>query len=671
MFLNDKKYYLLFTLLFLMSVIGRAQLGGLGGPLLSITFGEAPTDRITVAGLPLQIGHTEFQYTDNICPPEGMYTVVNGAPQSCDDSSLIDLYADNTPLPDNNGYMMVLNDVARSTPKILFEHTIMPCRNVDYQFSAAFINLDKPNSARCKRFSNFILEVRDATGVLIGTTTTGDMQFAINSFGWHFTVPYINFRLSENNALPVTVRIIDQAKALSGCHNFVAIDDIKVAVTGAEANIVFENTTLGHWVKSSCFQDNASFTMFGTVASNFSNPAVQWEQSTDNGITWGDIPGASGYTLTQNFPVADTFLFRLRASDLSLISSPGCGVSSDVLRVEVDGIPPVHNATNNTPVCAGNEIKFNAEGGASFEWHGPNGFYDNVKFPGIYRSELNDSGWYYTTIKTAGGCVVMDSTYVKVIGTDVRPGPDTAICAGSTVMLHSNEAVTYTWVPSTGLSDIASRQPLAAPKETTVYTLTVTDSYGCTGSGEVTVAVKNKIPVTAAISSSKYVCRLIDSLLFVNKGTGVIDKWSWDFGDGRMSTEQSPPVLYYSNVSTAINSYTVQLLVTDTAGCSAEAYQTLSVEDMCNLAVPTAFTPNGDGINDYFWPLNAFKTGDITFTVFNRKGIRIFETKQWPDKWDGTYKGEPQDAGTYVWVFTYTDTLGKKQVLKGSVVLLR
>jgi gliding motility-associated-like protein len=78
-----------------------------------------------------------------------------------------------------------------------------------------------------------------------------------------------------------------------------------------------------------------------------------------------------------------------------------------------------------------------------------------------------------------------------------------------------------------------------------------------------------------------------------------------------------------------------------------------------------------DGLNDYFWPLNAYKAENIVFTVFNRKGIKVFETKQWPGKWDGTYKGEPQDPGTYVWLFQYRDAMGKKQLQKGTVLLLK
>lgn len=673
MLLKCSKYHSCLTLSLLIGIVGNAQLGGLGGPLLNIDFGQAVSERVAEAGQPLSTGRTDFEYSDNICPPKGTYTVLNGVPQACEDSSLIPLYADNTPLPDNNGNMMVLHDIAHSSPKVLFEYTVSPCINVDYRFSAAFINLDKPSSGRCTRFSSFTMEVRDAAGILLGSTSTGDMQFAVNNFGYSFNQPFVAFRLSSDNPLPVTVRIIDEPKAISDCHNFVGIDDIKVSVTGIEADIQFDDTPPGYgwWVKSCCFQDNRSFTMEATVETTLTNPAIQWEQSTDDGITWTDIPGATSYILTQSFPAADTFLFRLRVAREELISTAGCGISTQVLKVQVDGIPAVHFATSNSPVCSGDEIKFNAEGGATYEWLGPNGFYDNVKFPGIYRSALKDSGWYYATIKTYGGCSITDSTYVTIVGTDVTAWPDTTICAGSNIMLNTNTAARYTWTPAAGLSNSNIQNPIASPDETTIYTITTGDALGCSGKGKVKITVKNKKPVTVKINAPTYVCRKEDSVLFMSTVTGVINAWQWDFDNGIVSDMQQPPVLYYNNIPATVTAYNVQLTVTDTAGCIAEASYLVRIADMCNMEFPKAFTPNGDGLNDYFWPLNAYKAENIVFTVFNRKGIKVFETKQWPGKWDGTYKGEPQDPGTYVWLFQYSDVTGKKQLQKGTVVLLR
>jgi gliding motility-associated-like protein len=87
--------------------------------------------------------------------------------------------------------------------------------------------------------------------------------------------------------------------------------------------------------------------------------------------------------------------------------------------------------------------------------------------------------------------------------------------------------------------------------------------------------------------------------------------------------------------------------------------------------VPTAFTPNGDGLNDYLYPLNAYKATNLSFKVFNRAGQVVFETKDWTVKWDGTIKGVKQASGIYVWMLDYNDATGKRISLKGTTLLIR
>jgi len=88
--------------------------------------------------------------------------------------------------------------------------------------------------------------------------------------------------------------------------------------------------------------------------------------------------------------------------------------------------------------------------------------------------------------------------------------------------------------------------------------------------------------------------------------------------------------------------------------------------------VPTAFTPNGDGLNDYLYPLNAFKADNLVFQVFNRQGQMLFETHDWRQKWDGRIQGHEAPAGTYAWFLQYTDRdSGHKFFQKGTSILIR
>ena len=101
--------------------------------------------------------------------------------------------------------------------------------------------------------------------------------------------------------------------------------------------------------------------------------------------------------------------------------------------------------------------------------------------------------------------------------------------------------------------------------------------------------------------------------------------------------------------------YPVQLIVTDSAGCSDTAVKFIKTVTNCYIAVPSAFTPNNDGLNDYLYPLNAYKATNLLFKVYNRFGKLVFETKDWTKKWDGKINAIPQPQGTYVWILTYTD----------------
>jgi gliding motility-associated-like protein len=98
----------------------------------------------------------------------------------------------------------------------------------------------------------------------------------------------------------------------------------------------------------------------------------------------------------------------------------------------------------------------------------------------------------------------------------------------------------------------------------------------------------------------------------------------------------------------------------------------ITVVKTCRIDVPSAFTPNGDGLNDFFGPLNAIKADQLIFRVYNRWGNLIFETRDWLKGWDGKYKAIEQESATYVWRLSYINRDTKKSVeLKGTVQLIR
>ena len=162
-----------------------------------------------------------------------------------------------------------------------------------------------------------------------------------------------------------------------------------------------------------------------------------------------------------------------------------------------------------------------------------------------------------------------------------------------------------------------------------------------------------------------------DAAVFEDSSTGNITSWNWNFGDGNVSNIENPPPQVYP-ISVRDISYAVSLTVQNDALCFDTSYHELKVLYRCLIVVPSAFTPNGDGINDYLYPLNADKAINLEFIVYNRWGQRVFESRDGYHKWDGNINGVPQPTGTYVWFLNYTDNAtGKKYSLKGTTVLIR
>ena len=190
----------------------------------------------------------------------------------------------------------------------------------------------------------------------------------------------------------------------------------------------------------------------------------------------------------------------------------------------------------------------------------------------------------------------------------------------------------------------------------------------CTDSTAVAVDLNNTLK--AAFEATNLLCPN-DKAYFSDSSTGSIVSYHWDFGDGTVSSAQYPPPKQYPDLPNDKN-YNVLLVVSNGPGCFDTAVQVIQAIANCYIAVPSAFTPNGDGINDYLYPLNAYKAANLEFRVYNRYGQLVFQTTNWTIRWDGKVAGEPQAVGTYVWTLRYTNTeTGAKVVQKGTSVLIR
>lgn len=163
-----------------------------------------------------------------------------------------------------------------------------------------------------------------------------------------------------------------------------------------------------------------------------------------------------------------------------------------------------------------------------------------------------------------------------------------------------------------------------------------------------------------------------DPLVITNTCTGIVNTWRWTFDVLGSSTQEDPEPLLFpqTNIETY---YTIKLVATNNSlGCSDSVRKRVRVLSNCFIAVPTAFTPNNDGLNDYLSPNNAIKAENLQFSIFNRWGQLVFSTRNWQDKWDGKVNGIPQGSGVYVWFLSYTNKdTGKKILQKGTTTLIR
>lgn len=637
-----------------------------GTALLNISFGEGNSN----PGYPLASGNSEFLFTTDSCPAYGKYTITNNLYRCA--ATRMGRSLDNTP-QSNNGYMMLLN-TAGDNSKMVFIDTIQAdmCAGTTYRFSAYFLNAAVPSDCPLTQplFPSFRLSVATLDGRVLQEISTGPLSYAYNMDRTpRFRLCAADFIMpAAETALVLSIR--NEVSGGAVCTFPVAVDDISLASTGPELTISFSDAGPLETVRSVCFQQNATISFRGTTTGYYSDPRFQWQQSTDSGETWLDIPGAVSPDFTRRFSEPDTFLFRLSSAEGMNIQNLNCRVHSGNLRVEVNGIPDNISVVTNAPVCAGSELHFEASGGVRYLWNGPDGFYDNIARPHIYASSRINSGMYYVTIITAGGCSANDSVYALVKGVEADAGPDTIVCRGSTVTLSATAGSKYSWFPSAGLSSSVIRHPVAKPEGDVVYTVTVSDEEGCSDTASVRILLRNTEEVKSVISGNAYLCRPYDSLVLHNASAGYQLHCQWNFDNGNQSSAEQPPVQYIT-IPDMRNQYRVQLAVTDSSGCADTATYMVKVVNNCYIAVPGAFTPNGDGLNDELSPLNTYKVSQLLFRVYNRKGVLVFESRDRDTRWDGRYRGEPQDAGTYAWILSYLDELGKPVQYSGSSVLIR
>jgi gliding motility-associated-like protein len=202
-------------------------------------------------------------------------------------------------------------------------------------------------------------------------------------------------------------------------------------------------------------------------------------------------------------------------------------------------------------------------------------------------------------------------------------------------------------------------------------TLTVTSPNGC-----ITTVTQNdficvyEIPVSQFTFGPQPTSIVNSEIEFINNSIGATN-YSWSFGDGSdtMSVFQTSHI--YSTDTPG--SYQVCLIAESINGCIDTSCNVVVIDDMFLIYVPNAFTPDNDGINDFFIPiLNGYDIDTYELFIYDRWGEMIFNSLGVNSGWDGTYKGFEAKSDVYVWKIKVVDSVGneKKQFI-GHFTLLR
>ena len=120
-----------------------------------------------------------------------------------------------------------------------------------------------------------------------------------------------------------------------------------------------------------------------------------------------------------------------------------------------------------------------------------------------------------------------------------------------------------------------------------------------------------------------------------------------------------------------------EFVATNTNGCKVDSIVIIDVTKPRRANAPSAFTPNGDGVNDYFFIQGGAKVQEVTiFRIYDRWGALLYEGQNLevnvPEQgWDGNYKGKLCNSGSYIWYADVTFKDGLTEQLKGDVLLLK
>ena len=393
--------------------------------------------------------------------------------------------------------------------------------------------------------------------------------------------------------------------------------------SGNSGNFTFTNTG-GNATTNCCILQNTeagnSFTK--TCSSNPSGTNIGTSNTGGSSYSWSPSSGLSNASASN--PVANpssTTTYTLTETDGS-----GC-VFSDVVTVNVNTTLPNTNAGSNvTTNCTTPARTLSGSGGGSYSWS-PSAGLSNASSSNP-SANPNATTTYTLTATGSNGCSKTDNVTVTVDKSPPTAGAGnnaTTTCITSTSTLAGTGGGSYSWSPTTGLSNASIANPIANPTATTTYSLQVTAANGCTDTDNVTITVNETPPSVNA--GANYTTNCTNPTFDISgSGSGT---FSWSPSSGLSATNISNPTAN----PTATTTYTLE--VTATNGCTSTDNVTIAVDkglpnanagadiELDCITTTGNFTASGGTTYDWRFPDGTSTGSLINFDDTNTPGEYI------------------------------------------------
>ncbi|HJT72834.1 MAG TPA: gliding motility-associated C-terminal domain-containing protein, partial [Chitinophaga sp.] len=236
------------------------------------------------------------------------------------------------------------------------------------------------------------------------------------------------------------------------------------------------------------------------------------------------------------------------------------------------------------------------------------------------------------------------------------------VCPGGTVTLQGSGGTQYEWSPTSSVDNPGNQNTTATLTTNTKFQLKVTDNIGCEDTASVFASV---IPKPAfSKPADMQTCKGNSMVLNANGNPSY--QYTWSPADYLNDPNVASPVAT-PDVSTE---YTVHVIEPQCGYDTSFTIKTIISANANVFVLPNAFTPNGDGKNDCFGIRNWGSTTIHEFSIYNRWGQKVFETKNPSNCWDGKYKGQLQPSGAYIYMIKALTPCGEVE-RRGSFMLVR